>query len=374
MCKKCSQFVNNTAVEVAYCLYTLISVIVNTTYTNLFLQKTCRLNCTSEPDLSTPCDDEKSGIMFASEFNSFYRLGMFCLCTIFSMLALSWSDLAGRRRRPLILLPILGLIFQSALGCFHTYFWSWRPITGALLNIAFEVITGGIPLMTLASHTYICDVTNLKNRTMKLGFLAISRTLGDFIGFGSSGFILRSLGFFYTFLLYVLLSSVTLAFAAIFIADTSVPVRKKPHLCQVLSVMQVVDSIKTVFKKSLGRNRIVVSMLLVISSLVFFTTQGENSVQYLFLRYKFHWDERDYSSYVIYRYVGVIIGNIFCSVILSKILEVHDGLIGMFAGSWDLLAALGYLLASQNWHLYIRSSHIRHISRQCFYRGHCFLL
>ncbi|XP_065210818.1 probable peptidoglycan muropeptide transporter SLC46 [Planococcus citri] len=354
MPKKSSQFVKCITVEPAFCLYTLVFVIVDTTYTNLLLQKACRLNCTSEPDLSTPCDDEKRGIILASEFNSFYRLGMFFLCTIYSMLALSWSDSAGRRRRSLFLLPIVGLIFQSLLGCLHSYFWTWLPLTGGLMNIAFEVMTGGIVVMTATSNTYICDVTNLKNRTMRLGFLSAARTFGDLVGFGSSGFILRSLGFFNTFLLCALLSSVCLVLALMFVNDISVPVDKKPHFCQMFNLIRIlVENTKVVYKKSLGQRRVVVSTLFVIYMLLFFTSQGEGSVQYLFLRYKFHWDERDYSSYVIYKYIGVIIGNIFCSAILSKMLEVHDGLIGVFAGSWDLLAALGYLLASQNWHLYI---------------------
>ncbi|XP_065210817.1 probable peptidoglycan muropeptide transporter SLC46 [Planococcus citri] len=353
MPKNRSRILKIMSVEPALCLYTMVFVMIDSTITNLLLQKKCRFNCTSEPDLNTPCDDEKQGILFVSEVNSIYRLSMYLLCSIYVVLAAGWSDIAGRRRRPLILFPIIGLICQSVMGCLHTYFWSWPPFTAALSNLIFDVISGGIPVINVASITYMCDVTDVKSRTMKLGLLSAARTFGDLVGFGSSGFVLRSVGFFYSFFLCLMLSSMALVLALFLVEDISIPVDKKPHICQFFNLMRIKDATEVVYKKSLGRNRIVVTMLFVISTSVFITTQGENGVQYLFLRYKFHWDERDYSFYVIYRYIGVIIGNVFCSVILSNILGVHDGLIGVFAGTWDTIAAFGYLFASQNWHLYI---------------------
>ncbi|XP_065210828.1 probable peptidoglycan muropeptide transporter SLC46 isoform X2 [Planococcus citri] len=119
------------------------------------------------------------------------------------------------------------------------------------------------------------------------------------------------------------------------------------------NLMRIVDSFKVVFSKDVGKNRIVVLMLVIIFTLVFFTTQGEKDILYLFLRGKFKWQEKQFSFYVIYRYTGVIIGSMFCSIVMSKYLNMHDGLIGIISGTMDTIAAIGYLIASEEWHLYV---------------------
>ncbi|XP_065210845.1 proton-coupled folate transporter-like [Planococcus citri] len=353
MSKNISNFLKNITIEPAFFLYTAVFVIVDSTYVNLFLQKKCRLGLTSEPDLSTGCSDEKLGIIFATEVSTYSRLVMFPLSTIYASLAMCWSDESGRRRRPLIFMPIIGLMLQSSWGCVHSYFWTWNPVNAAVSNVISEVILGGMPLMTFACQAYVCDASDVKSRTMRLGLFSAARTLGDLSGFGSSGFILHIFGFFYTFLICVVLSLVTLILALILAKDRSLKVEKRKHFWQVINFMRIVDSFKVVFNKKLQTKRAIVALLLAIYILVFFSTQGENALQYLFLRYKFQWDERDYSLYVVYRYIGVVIGSVFASIILSKILKLHDGVIGMFAGLWDAIAAFGYLFASQSWHLYV---------------------
>ncbi len=37
---------------------------------------------------------------------------------------------------------------------------------------------------------------------------------------------------------------------------------------------------------------------------------------------------------------------------MSKMLKIHDGLIGVFAGFWDTIAVIAYLCANQSWMLY----------------------
>ena len=277
MSKKYFRFVKCITVEPVFCLYTAIFVIIDSTVTNLLLQKTCRYNCTSEPDLSTPCDNEKQGVLFVSEINASYRPAMYILCLIVTLLAMRWSDIAGRRRKPIIFVPIIGLVVQSLLGCLHTYFWNWSARTAALTNVAFDVISGGIPLITSACMTYICDVTDTKGRMMGLGLLSAARCLGDLIGYGSSGFILRSVGFFYTFLICGVLSCIALVLAVILVKDVSIAVEKQPHICEIFNVCRIFKCVNVVYKKSLGPNRIIISMLFAVYAIVFFTTQGESS-------------------------------------------------------------------------------------------------
>ncbi|XP_065210816.1 probable peptidoglycan muropeptide transporter SLC46 [Planococcus citri] len=346
-------FIKSITVEPAIFLYTAVYVIMQQTFMNLLLQKKCRFNSTLEPNLDTNCDDEKNGVLFVTEVNSLTRLVMFLFCGVFGILAMSWSDIAGRRRRPLFLLPLIGLIFQALTGCLHSFYWHWAPLSAAWTTTLFEMISGSLVLITLVSQTYLCDVTDLETRTMRMGFLTASRTLGDLIGYGSAGYILHGVGFFYTFVLCFVLSLLTLVLGLIFVKDVSINVDKKLHVLQFFNLTRVVDSFRVVFNKNLANKRIIVSILCAIFALVYFTMQGEYSILYLFLRLKFHWKERDYSLYIVYRQIGIVVGSLFCSIVLSKILKMHDGLIGVFAGVWDTIAVIGYLLATQEWHIYL---------------------
>ncbi|XP_065210850.1 probable peptidoglycan muropeptide transporter SLC46 [Planococcus citri] len=348
-----SKSVKHITIEPVYFFHYTTYILLDLINTNLYLQKACRFNATTEPDLSTPCDNEKQGVLFASKINSNYRYVMFTVCILYTMLATCWSDESGRRRRPLIFLPIFGQILQSINGCVHSYFWYWTPLSAAISDMIFEMSVGGISLMIIAVQIYVCDMSNTENRTMRLGLLWGVKTLCMPVGNGSAGFLLRTIGFFYSYFVCLVLSAISLLLVVILVKDISVVPAEKPSFLQLFNPIRIVHSFKVVFKKTLGSKRSLVLLLLIAYVAVYFTFQGEKTVFYLFIRYKFHWDEKQFSLYLVYRNIVVVSGTLFCSFILSKWLKIHDGLIGAFAGMWDIVAVIAYLLADRDWQLYV---------------------
>ncbi|XP_065211821.1 probable peptidoglycan muropeptide transporter SLC46 [Planococcus citri] len=347
------KIIKNVTVEPTVFFYFLASALLDVSDTNLYLQKACRSNCTSEPDLDTPCDDEKQGIQFVSSVNGTYRCWQYLVMLMLVTLLMSWSDDAGKQRKILIIWPIIGIIGQSMNGCLQTYFWSWSPMVGAIVDMSIQAMSGGFCLMYFGAQLYLCDVTSPLDRTMRIGVLLSVTNICHPIGNGIAGFLIRGIGFFHLFSLCVLLSMASLVSAVVFIEDISVPVSHEVSILSVLKCTRVVDSFKVTFKRSLGRRRIIVLMLLLVHVVVLYSNEGEKTIFYLWLRYKFKWDERMFSVYQTYKMIGIIIGTMFCSIILSKMCKIHDGIIGAFAGFWDMLAALGYVFASQLWHLYL---------------------
>ncbi|XP_065210810.1 lysosomal proton-coupled steroid conjugate and bile acid symporter SLC46A3-like [Planococcus citri] len=347
-------FFKHVTVEPSLFIYFLLYDWMDGFHTNLFLQKTCRFNQTFEPDLNTPCDDETRGTLFISEISSKYRFVVALSSILIKILATCWSDEAGQRRRPLIFMPMVGQIFIALSGCLHSYFWPWSSYTAVISWVILESITGGIYLMLTACHIYVCDEQDAKNRTMKLGFIGAIETISLVLGKGGSGFILRSFGFFYSYLMCFVLSVISLIFGFVFIKDTSVPVEKKTALYHILNLKRVIaNSFKIVFNKNLGRKRIIVLLQIIANVAVYFTMFGELSVLYPYLRYRFSWDERQFSTFLLYRFSLATVGILFCSIVLSKCLKVHDGLIGILAGSFDLIAIVALLFASQIWQIYL---------------------
>ncbi|XP_065210871.1 probable peptidoglycan muropeptide transporter SLC46 [Planococcus citri] len=343
----------NVTVEPAVLFYFLSHVMIDVINTNLYLQKSCRLNATSEPNLQTPCDDEKLGLIFVSSFNAKYSFIQLIPMLILIVLMMSWSDEAGMKRKILIVLPIIGMIFQSINGCLQTYFWTWSASYAAMTNTALQVFSGGFLLMWYSSQLHVCDKSTPDNRTLRIGILTALKYICSPIGNGMAGYLIRKAGFFKSFLVCLVLASGSLVSAAVLVQDADVPVQKKVSLWGLFKITRVIDSFRVVFKRSLGRKRVVVLLLLLVHATVLFSEEGERSVFYLFMRYKFKWNELMFGKYQTYKLGGIIVGTIFCSGILSKLCKLHDGVIGTFAGFWDIWAALGYVFASQVWHLYL---------------------
>lgn len=271
-----SKYLHHVSIEPVYFFYYSTYIIIDLVNTNLYLQKACRFNATIEPDLDTACDNEKQGVLFASKINSNYRFVMFTLCIIYTMLATCWSDESGRRT-PLIFLPIFGQLLQSINGCLHSYFWYWPPMAAVLSDMLFETGVGGVTLFLTAAQIYICDITNAENRTMRLGLLLGVKTLCMPVGNGSAGFLIRSIGFFYTYSLCLALSAISCILAFVLVKDVSVPVNQRRDFLQLFNITRIVDSFKVVFKESLGSKRVVVLLLLILYVSIYFAVQGRLS-------------------------------------------------------------------------------------------------
>ncbi|XP_065218947.1 uncharacterized protein LOC135844629 [Planococcus citri] len=347
------KFLKQVTVEPSFFIYFLLYNWLDDFNTNLFLQKSCRFNATIEPDLSTKCDDEKAGVLFVSEIQSRYRFAAVFIAAFVTIFSTTWSDKAGRRRRPLIYIAIIEEILVSLSGCLHSYFWHWNPSGAAIAAAILYGVSGGNVVMIMACNIYLCE-DDAENRTMKLGFIRAIYSICMILGRGASGFILRRIGFFYGYLLCVILASSSLIFALIFIKDKSVPAEKEFRFYHIFNLRRtIVGNFKVVFNKNLGRKKVIISLLIFIHVAVSFTNFGELSVLYPYLRYRFGFDEQKYSAFSFYRFSVATLGTLFCSVVLSKCLKIHDGLIGILAGSFDLAAVTILLFATQAWQVFM---------------------
>ena len=91
--------IKNITVEPALFFYYLAHTLIEVIDTNVYLQKACRFNVTSEPNLDIPYDDEKLGVLFVSQLNSNYRFYEMTSMLILVILLMSWSDDAGKKRK-----------------------------------------------------------------------------------------------------------------------------------------------------------------------------------------------------------------------------------------------------------------------------------
>lgn len=273
--KKPTHWWRHVTIEPAVALFQITTNMSNSLFVNMYLQKNCRFNATSEPDLHTKCDDEKAGQLFVANVNSWRFSITIMLMIAFTVFSSSWSDKVGRRRRPLILIPLSGLVMATVVGCVYSYFWTWPATSAVILEILIHGLTGGRLCVIFSSQLYLCDITSEKNRTNRLGYLHGINIISIPIGSGAVGFMMRHLGFFNSFVICTVLSSVALLLGILFIKDTSEPVERELSFWQTLNPTRIGESFKIIFRKRAYNRRTIIVLLLVIEALYLLPVLGK---------------------------------------------------------------------------------------------------
>lgn len=254
-------------IEPSVALFQITTVMSNHLFVNLYLQRACRFNATHEPDLKTPCDDEKAGQLFLTHVNSWRYTVSMTLMIIFTVFVSSWSDKAGRRRRPLILIPLIGLVSVTIAGCVFSYFWTLSTKFIPWTEIILHGITGGRLTVVFSSQLYICDITNEKNRTTRLGVIHGINIIAIPIGSGIVGYMMRYLGFTYSYLICIGLATIAVVLAWLLMEDVSEPVENNMPFSHYLNPTRVVESFRIIFKERAYSKRKIIVLLLGIEAL-----------------------------------------------------------------------------------------------------------
>lgn len=268
-----SKWWSNITVEPAYALYSLVEIMSRFFHQNLLLQKTCRFNLTVEPDLNTTCDDKESGLAFVATAYSWFISPAMVLSVVLTVFAMSWSDRAGNRRRPLLFIPLIGALLECKSALIQSYFWHWSAFS-TLIPYTITQMLGGRILFTQSAYLYLTDITNEHNRSTRYSLLLAIRYFCLPIGSGISGFLLRSVGFFYSFMVCYIIVALALVFSIVLVRDISVPPKKKMTFVDMINPKNSIKSLKVILKKRPQNCRSILIMLLVVYSLHSVTFDG----------------------------------------------------------------------------------------------------
>lgn len=273
------KYLRSFLIEITYSFFLLGFYLIELANTNMLLQKSCRYNTTSEPDLSTPCDDEKKGMEFVTFINSTYRFGMNLLSIIIIIFVSAWSDKISNRHR-IILFILVGQVLQAFLLTIQSYFWYLSPMIIAWTEIVSQTIFLGNIGIHIFATILICDLAEAETRTMRLTILLAIDLFCKPCSSGISGYVMHYFGFFITYLICLSLAICGLI-CALFIKNMS----KMSESTEVVNKWQlfhlkpILDSFRTVYEKKEGKPRIIISILFIISLLVYFTWFGKYRTQ-----------------------------------------------------------------------------------------------
>ncbi|XP_050529021.1 uncharacterized protein LOC126898751 isoform X3 [Daktulosphaira vitifoliae] len=276
-----------------------------------------------------------------------------------TLMAGPWSDRHGNQRKVLMLISILGQLLSDFASLYSSWNWSKiTPVATAMIQVLLSAFTGSSALFRGAVLSYIADVSDEHWRTYRYGLLICAEFSSGFVGMFIYGFIVESTGFNEAFILCIVLDIVALCVVMMFLKDNSGAYVKKSFFKDVVETLNLTKVFKDscrVLSDSRPDNKrlILLLMVFVCGPLTSAPVTGDISLIYLFLRNKFNFTDIEYSIFLSYRVLTIIIGTAMVMCIMSRLLEVSDAMIGIIASIFDLASELMFYYASKKWQLYL---------------------
>ncbi|XP_072392690.1 proton-coupled folate transporter-like isoform X2 [Diabrotica undecimpunctata] len=363
-------FVENITVEPMLACYIVPSVLASLATQNLNLEKACRVNLRYSSEV---CDaltarmtenyaiEEREVQQLVANMGVWKTMLQSALPAFLIMFIGSWSDRWGKRK-PCMLFPIVGE-FMTVVGLMIcTYFFYELPMeVSGLIEGFFPAITGGWFTMFMGIFSYIGDVTTLDVRTLRIGIVNVFCSLGIPIGLALSGILYKKIGFYGVFSVSAIMYIIAFYYGYKSIKEPkkldkpTLPDKPCAFIRDFFNVRHLLDTFRVAFKKGESKRRKKVMLLMLVVMVVIGPMHGEMSVGYLFTRYRFNWDEVDFSIFSTYSMVTNLIGTSFSVGVFSHVLKFDDAIIGIYSSLSKILSSFVYGFATTSLVFYLGS-------------------
>ncbi|EDW86493.1 uncharacterized protein Dwil_GK18457 [Drosophila willistoni] len=357
---------NNITVEPILAAYIMPSVLSNLATQNLNLEKACRVNMnygdvvcdalTRRQTANYTMEEETVQQMVArmAAWKTVIQSMFPCLLILFWG---SWSD-RHRRRKPCILIPVVGE-FLGVVGLMLCVYFENAPMEAAALTEAiFPSLSGGWFTMLMGVFSYIADITTEEERTLRIGILNVCFSVGVPIGMAFSGVLLKQIGFYGVFSISAAFYVLAFVYGFFFLEEPVARPEKseipqKSLLADFFDKEHVVQTFRVAFQKGENQRRKRVILLMIVVMVIIGPLHGEMAVSYLFTRFRFNWSEVEFSFFSTYAMFTGLIGVIFCVGVLSHKLNIDDALVGVLSSTSKILSSFVYAFATLPWHMYL---------------------
>lgn len=230
------------------------------------------MTATSQPDdLREKCLNEGYAQELVAKIQSWKLSIQYSVPLVFILFAGPWSDTHGRRRRPLMFIPIAGQLLTDAFNVLNVYNWHWSPAVAAVSECLVPALTGSRICCVVGVASYVADITRVEDRTKRIGMLMSLYFIATPIGACTAGFLNVNIGFYGTFAVCIAMNCLALVAGAALVKDTSVPY-EKASIWQTVNPRVIADSVRVLVKKRPSRKLLV--YMTIVSPLTIGPMQG----------------------------------------------------------------------------------------------------
>ncbi|KAK9888682.1 hypothetical protein WA026_000912 [Henosepilachna vigintioctopunctata] len=360
--KKASWILRNVSLEPMVFLTIFASMTYQLIVQNLYLEKACRVEIgfnTSICDAMTnregsgySPDQERDVQKIVSKMMALRSFIQGFFPVFILLFAGSWSD-RHNKRKPLILLPILGEILCCISLIINTIFFYELPlILTTLGDSLFFSLMGGWPCLLTGVYSYVGTRTDEHNRTMKIGFVSASSMAASIIGSSSAGIIFKSAGFIPSFSICITLFTVALLLGKFVVEDNKTKDKneKSCNFFKEVFHIKYITGVFKIFRKGVTCRIIVILLAGVMTVGPWY---GEVNLNYMYTRMKFKWTAVDYSIFSGIQFIVQVTGVLVAIVLFSKILKFKDATLGIIAHTGAVTASLIYATASEGKYFFV---------------------
>ncbi|KAL0125339.1 hypothetical protein PUN28_004466 [Cardiocondyla obscurior] len=378
MRQKWSFLTSNITVEPMVACYVIPSVLSQLATQNLILEKACRVNLAYSDEVcsaltarnTTGYEAEETAVQqMVARMQTWKTPLQSALPTMLILFMGAWSDRTGLRK-PCMLLPIIGEFFSSVTLIACTYWFYELPMEVVVLESVWPALTGGWFTMFMGIFSYIADITTVESRTLRIGAANVFLSLGVPIGMALSGILYTKLGFYGVFSIAMVCYVLSFVYGLVVIKEPprviaersrkkSLPPegKKRTSLCAFVldffSLKHIEETFRVAFKKGAHNRQKRVIVLMVIVMVVIGPLYGEMAVLYLYMRYRYNWNEVTFSMFSTFGMVTNLIGTAISVGIFSHILKIDDAIVGIMSCTSKILASFVYAFATSAWMVYV---------------------
>ncbi|CAH1381600.1 unnamed protein product [Tenebrio molitor] len=358
----------NITVEPMLACYIIPSVFASLATQNLNLEKACRVNlgystevcdALSVRNTANYTSEEKAVQQLVASMGVWKTMLQSALPAFLIMFVGSWSDRWGQRK-PCMLLPIAGELLTVIGLMFCTFFFYELPMEVAgFIEGLFPALTGGWFTMFMGVFSYIADVTTVEMRTLRIGIVNVFCSLGVPIGLALSGVLYKKIGFYGVFSISAVMYIMALYYGITRFKEAKkvdVPtLENKPcaFLRDFFDVRHLWETFRVAFKHGENNRRKKVILLMLVVMVVIGPMHGEMNVTYLFTRYRFNWDEVDFSMFSTYSMITNLIGTSISVGVFSHVLKIDDAIVGIYSSMSKILSSFVYGFAKTSLVFYL---------------------
>lgn len=370
---------NNITVEPLLAFFIVSSVLGNLTTQNLNLQKSCRVNLNMSDAICTALEkrmknnytlEEEAKVQeLVTNMTMWQSVIQHTIPCIFVIFIGSWSD-RTHKRKPVLLLPIFGE-FVRVLGLLVCVFYFYElpmEIAGLVESVPGS-LTGGWMIMFMGVFTYISDVTTVKMRTLRIGVLNLSLTIGISFGIALSGILYQKLGFYGIYSICSTMYLMGILYGFFYLKD--VKKNDKQAVCEdnkfiekpsfstnvkkFFDLVHIKNAFCITFKRGNDNRRLRILLMMLVLMIIMGPMTGEMSVMYLSTRIRFNWDEVDYSMFSTFTMIIGFIGTSISLWIFSHKLKMDDALIATMACISKVIGSFVFAFAPNKYIFYLGS-------------------
>ncbi|XP_065210882.1 uncharacterized protein LOC135838971 [Planococcus citri] len=333
-------------VEPTLLLYTVGATISQNLQLNLLLDKSCRVYNVE----GGFCETEMNSEVTVSQINTWKLFFSTIFVVFFTSLTGPIIDKNPKTIPFILMIPILGQLFNDIGNYFSVYFWSWHIWVNCVLDAVLVGFTGSTFGFTLVCLSYLSYTSSTQERTVRIGFLYFCLAFALSLGYFCSGYVVQWLGYYYGFGLcwFLYVSAILIGMRTI--EDVDISPEKQTEDVTIFQTIQQNFTVLT--KERENSKQTVIILCLFVFPLVLGYPVGELSVLYLFLRRRFAWDATEYGVYMSFKMIVKSCGALLCTEILKRRLRLHDATIGAIGCALQLTMSIFWLMIYYSWQVY----------------------